>query len=167
VGPRLSDSVRRRGTSMGQNASCGRPVGVFTSSPLSPSRRQETPKRLANRAAAIPLPEPAKQAQPRCRRSLSSAVRARSSPLAACHAGSRGFKSSCSRMKRDRRTVAGAQPLWNARGTQRRQPVVNAGKAGTGKTRATSEQRRPARARANHGAELSRRRSRVRVPSLP
>ena len=58
------------------------------------------------------------------------------------------------------------KPLWSVRGT-RRQPAANAGKARTGKTaqRATNGDRRGGAA--NRGAELSRRRSRVRVPPLP
>jgi hypothetical protein len=38
-----------------------------------------------------------------------------------------------SRMKRRRKPRLGGQAFWNARGTQRRLPVVNAGKARTGK----------------------------------
>jgi hypothetical protein len=73
----------------------------------------------------------------------------------ACHAGGRGFESRRPRMKRGRKPRPGAQPFWNVRGTQRRQPVVIAGKARTAKAaqRATNGDRR-GRA-ANHGAELS------------
>jgi hypothetical protein len=42
-------------------------------------------------------------------------------------------------LKRGRKTLAGAEPFWNVRGTQRRQPVVNADKARTGKTAPTSD----------------------------
>jgi hypothetical protein len=70
-------------------------------------------------------------------------------------------------MRRGRKPRADAQPFWNVRGTRRRQPVENAGKARTGKAaqRATNGDRRERAA--NHCAELSRWRSRVRVLSLP
>jgi hypothetical protein len=71
-----------------------------------------------------------------------------------------------SRMKRGRKPRPGALPFWNVRGTQRRQPVVNAGQARTGRAaqRATNGDWRERAAK--HGARLSRWRSRLRVPSL-
>jgi hypothetical protein len=84
---------------------------------------------------------------------------------AACHTGGRGSSPSLPYETRPQ-TAARRAAVLNVRGTQRRQPVVNAGQARTGRAaqRATNGDWRERAAK--HGAGLSRWRSRLRVPSL-
>ncbi len=100
------------------------------------------------------------RALPRTAAWATDARRAANRPLLGHHA----HMVSAARHKARR---AACRPPWNDCGTQRRQPMATNDKSRSAKAAHNSTNGDQRGSAATRGAELSRRRSRVRVPSLP